>query len=597
MFRGYIYMARIPETGHIYIGQTTLTITSRWIQHVKRAAEGTSKMSRAIMEYGENAFEVTEVDQAYSQYELNLKEQFWIEETGAYTGEFGLNSHAGGEQAAPVIVDGVFYPGINKAAEALDIRLEALLKRIADPHNTTHRYAVASEIITEQVLPEGDLEAERKLAGMLDAFTDGERLFSSYYRAAKKLRISMPAVRRNIDHKVGHWRRVTDDERAFLLKWVPDWYVMRGFTTLCHLNNMDRWGILFNRFQEVINHNLVFRGGNLHSHDFYGEMSKCMFGASVTGDSAAFEIIKTGSHDEFVVWDVVPVRSPDHALNHTTGFIAIYHKPKEILEGAEELLTRVRSNENREDSLTKKLKASRNLVVPERNMKMLQDWAVSISGKIDLCNDMQYIVIADFDKISEVIVKDGNKWLASFITFKIYSWDRTVQSEEDAINHNKCYDSRFYDTSQYSYQLQEHPKIWAKIIEQWRSRKFDGPQKPNLSFRYIIPHDIIKLLNETTRIQIIPMNEVPDVLDHPIGILSATKHNGIENSIKVEIKFVGKPGERTKDLSDQFMSLNGKTIGMYLIDSIKQQPSYIAAGSHTHSVSFIATRSDNVIDC
>lgn len=66
-------------TNKLYVGQTRQDIKIRWKQHIYDAKIGTSHpLYRAIEKYGIESFDISEIDRANSQSELNYKEWFWV---------------------------------------------------------------------------------------------------------------------------------------------------------------------------------------------------------------------------------------------------------------------------------------------------------------------------------------------------------------------------------------------------------------------------------------------------------------------------------------------------------------------------------------
>ena len=96
---GYIYKITNKINQKIYIGQTSRTIAIRWKSHCYTAFCEKSKdydfpLYRAIRKYGIENFLVEEIDQAFSQEELDQKEIQYIEEYDSY--RKGYNASLGG---------------------------------------------------------------------------------------------------------------------------------------------------------------------------------------------------------------------------------------------------------------------------------------------------------------------------------------------------------------------------------------------------------------------------------------------------------------------------------------------------------------------
>ncbi len=78
---GVIYAITNKESGHQYIGQTTMRLSERWYEH-KRAAKKQylkTALCKAMISYGIDMFECEEIAKAYSREELDLLEQQYIE--------------------------------------------------------------------------------------------------------------------------------------------------------------------------------------------------------------------------------------------------------------------------------------------------------------------------------------------------------------------------------------------------------------------------------------------------------------------------------------------------------------------------------------
>lgn len=95
----FVYSICNKVNGKKYIGITTRCISIRWNEHKKSA--NTNKQAaihKAIRKYGEEAFEVSQLDIADSIEELNKKETFWIDHEKSMTNQWGYNQKMGGDQ-------------------------------------------------------------------------------------------------------------------------------------------------------------------------------------------------------------------------------------------------------------------------------------------------------------------------------------------------------------------------------------------------------------------------------------------------------------------------------------------------------------------
>ena len=106
---GYIYLATNTHTGKVYVGETVKPIRKRWIEHL---AEGRavkrlriekpykkifgSRLNNAIAMYDESLWKLERIDVAYSQEELDEKENYWIEKYDSTNRKKGYNMTDGG---------------------------------------------------------------------------------------------------------------------------------------------------------------------------------------------------------------------------------------------------------------------------------------------------------------------------------------------------------------------------------------------------------------------------------------------------------------------------------------------------------------------
>lgn len=93
----YIYALHNLKNGKLYIGQTTVSIEKRYIQHRSDSKREDTKLYRAMRKYGVDSFIYYEVDQADSLEDLNSKEDYWIHKLD--TIKNGYNTKGGGGNA------------------------------------------------------------------------------------------------------------------------------------------------------------------------------------------------------------------------------------------------------------------------------------------------------------------------------------------------------------------------------------------------------------------------------------------------------------------------------------------------------------------
>lgn len=96
---GWVYKVVNKVNGKIYIGATTQTIHSRWVQHVYSSLNGYKKglFNKAIMEFGENNFKVNKIKTCFSEEHLNTSEIYFVEFYNSNNPDFGYNRSTGGK--------------------------------------------------------------------------------------------------------------------------------------------------------------------------------------------------------------------------------------------------------------------------------------------------------------------------------------------------------------------------------------------------------------------------------------------------------------------------------------------------------------------
>jgi len=101
MIGGIIYKVTNLINGKIYIGQTTMTLEKRWINHCGHSG-GLCRTGRlnylgnAIRKYGKNNFSIEIIDTASNCDELDSKEIQWIAKLHSTNRSIGYNITAGG---------------------------------------------------------------------------------------------------------------------------------------------------------------------------------------------------------------------------------------------------------------------------------------------------------------------------------------------------------------------------------------------------------------------------------------------------------------------------------------------------------------------
>lgn len=85
MSRAIIYLIINKQTGHKYIGNTTIAMNKEWVNHLERSKRMSSEpIHKAFREYGTHNFMIKELDSC-DENELINKTNYWIEK---YTPEY-----------------------------------------------------------------------------------------------------------------------------------------------------------------------------------------------------------------------------------------------------------------------------------------------------------------------------------------------------------------------------------------------------------------------------------------------------------------------------------------------------------------------------
>lgn len=90
-----VYTITHNETGRVYIGQSVGPVGRRWLNHMYKSGAKNSRIKRALLKYGREAFNFEVLDIAESQAQLDAKEQFWIKKLNTVTPS-GFNLCSGG---------------------------------------------------------------------------------------------------------------------------------------------------------------------------------------------------------------------------------------------------------------------------------------------------------------------------------------------------------------------------------------------------------------------------------------------------------------------------------------------------------------------
>jgi group I intron endonuclease len=118
---GSIYVATNTVTGEQYVGQTRQKAARRWKTHINTAnskAAHKYKLSKAIIEYGKDAFKLDEIFSAFDAETLNLAEiKFIAELSPVYN----------------IAKGGAGHRGVVASSEVCKARSERLKRQWADP--------------------------------------------------------------------------------------------------------------------------------------------------------------------------------------------------------------------------------------------------------------------------------------------------------------------------------------------------------------------------------------------------------------------------------------------------------------------------------
>lgn len=94
---GYIYLLLNKQNGKKYVGQTTITIASRWETHLKDRRKLNTPLYKAMRRFGKASFEIQELEACESQANLNAREDYWIQKLGTLF-PLGYNLRTGGSK-------------------------------------------------------------------------------------------------------------------------------------------------------------------------------------------------------------------------------------------------------------------------------------------------------------------------------------------------------------------------------------------------------------------------------------------------------------------------------------------------------------------
>lgn len=158
---GIVYLVRNRKNGKVYIGQTTRSLSERWLQHQWFARKGKKGLFfSAIRKYGAASFDATILHHASSREELDEMERRAIWSHDSTNREVGYNIAAGGNGGSG---PDHFNYGVPKTPEHVAKLKEAFKHRPPLSEETKRKIGLSSRGRTHTVSPEarkrmGDLQ-------------------------------------------------------------------------------------------------------------------------------------------------------------------------------------------------------------------------------------------------------------------------------------------------------------------------------------------------------------------------------------------------------------------------------------------------------
>jgi hypothetical protein len=133
---GCVYLITNEQNGKKYVGISATTAENRWKGHVSGASNDAAPLSisKAILEYGENAFSLRVIESA-SLDKLPSLEKKYIKEMNTLA-PTGYNLSLGGQLGSYLGINcelhGVQYPSISALARAYNVEPDRVKKRVFD---------------------------------------------------------------------------------------------------------------------------------------------------------------------------------------------------------------------------------------------------------------------------------------------------------------------------------------------------------------------------------------------------------------------------------------------------------------------------------
>jgi group I intron endonuclease len=143
----FIYKITNTENNKVYIGQTIRPIKQRFQRHINDALNNIidTHLARAIRKYGKESFEISLIDTAESQDELNKKEQYWIKQYNSTNSNIGYNE-----------TDAIYKSGGNTYMSKTKEEMEQISQKIRDSKigskNPNHKKVKCFNVETNQEL-------------------------------------------------------------------------------------------------------------------------------------------------------------------------------------------------------------------------------------------------------------------------------------------------------------------------------------------------------------------------------------------------------------------------------------------------------------
>lgn len=204
MSYGVIYLVTNKINNKKYIGKTCRTLEQRWHEHIYNAYAPRRKkyyFQKALKKYGEQNFIIEQIDEAFSENELNNKEIKWIKYYNSTDERYGYNLAPGGEGGftTPVCklsLDGIFLQEYNSISEAcIDIGAKSstpIINYCKGKYNTSFGFQWCYKEDLNKKINQKVKEKKQTNVPVLQYTIDGKfiREWSSVKEAEKTLKIA-----------------------------------------------------------------------------------------------------------------------------------------------------------------------------------------------------------------------------------------------------------------------------------------------------------------------------------------------------------------------------------------------------------------------